>query len=78
MVQVKDSKEVAVADAAGGGGGGGVSLGKGAWDCDRNTEIPPEAEVNPALTARCTTPHRRSKSLRCWPQSSVRVTPAYV
>lgn len=25
--------------------GGGVSLGKGAWDCDTNTEIPPEKEV---------------------------------
>ncbi|GHP10485.1 hypothetical protein PPROV_000921600 [Pycnococcus provasolii] len=31
----------------GGGGGGEVSLGKGAWDCDKNEEIPPhlEAEV---------------------------------
>jgi hypothetical protein len=27
------------------GGGGGVSLGKGAWDCDTNTEIPPEKEA---------------------------------
>lgn len=25
--------------------GGGVSLGKGAWDCDRNSRIPPEKEV---------------------------------
>ena len=31
------------------GGGGGVSLGKGAWDCDTNTEIPPEKEVRTAL-----------------------------
>ena len=23
----------------------GVSLGKGAWDCDRNCGIPPEKEV---------------------------------
>lgn len=23
----------------------GVSLGKGAWDCDKNIEIPPEKEV---------------------------------
>lgn len=23
----------------------GVSLGKGAWDCDNNCEIPPEKEV---------------------------------
>ena len=23
----------------------GVSLGKGAWDCDANEEIPPEKEV---------------------------------
>jgi len=27
------------------GGGAGVSLGKGAWDCDTNTEIPPEKEA---------------------------------
>ena len=25
----------------------GVSLGKGAWDCDLNCEIPPEKEVLP-------------------------------
>lgn len=25
---------------------GGVSLGKGAWDCDNNCEIPPEKEVS--------------------------------
>lgn len=24
----------------------GVSLGKGAWDCDANREIPPEKEVS--------------------------------
>ena len=23
----------------------GISLGKGAWDCDKNIEIPPEKEV---------------------------------
>ncbi|EFN54501.1 hypothetical protein CHLNCDRAFT_135209 [Chlorella variabilis] len=34
-----------VAGEEGGGGGGGVSLGKGAWDCDTNTEIPPEREA---------------------------------
>lgn len=28
-----------------GGGGGSVALGKGAWDCDKNCEIPPEKEV---------------------------------
>jgi len=27
------------------GGGGGVSLGKGAWDCDTKSEIPPEKEA---------------------------------
>lgn len=32
--------------AEGEGGGGGVSLGKGAWDCDNNCEIPPEKEVS--------------------------------
>ncbi len=26
-----------------------VSLGKGAWDCDANCEIPPEKEVHEAL-----------------------------
>lgn len=33
------------AASGGGGGGGGVSLGKGAWDCDTNSEIPPEREA---------------------------------
>ncbi len=28
-----------------------VSLGKGAWDCDANREIPPEKEVQAALSA---------------------------
>lgn len=28
-----------------GGGGGAVSLGKGAWDCDKNCEIMPDKEV---------------------------------
>lgn len=32
---------------SGGAGGGGISLGKGAWDCDNNCEIPPEKEVCP-------------------------------
>ena len=32
-----------------GSGEGGVSLGKGAWDCDLNCEIPPEKEVTPSL-----------------------------
>jgi len=27
------------------GKAGAVSLGKGAWDCDANKEIPPEKEV---------------------------------
>ncbi len=43
MLQPKIKGEVAAADAS--GGGGGVSLGKGAWECDRNVQIPPEAEV---------------------------------
>lgn len=31
----------------------GVSLGKGAWDCDANSEIPPEKEAScPAETLR--------------------------
>lgn len=40
-VQDKSLVEAATAES----GGGGVSLGKGAWDCDTNTEIPPEKEV---------------------------------
>ena len=43
MVPAQSKTAVVAADAS--GGGGGVSLGKGAWDCDRNVEIPPEAEV---------------------------------
>lgn len=46
MTKPQDDKAlVAGEDAGGGGGGGGVSLGKGAWDCDTNTEIPPEKEA---------------------------------
>lgn len=30
-------------------GESGVSLGKGAWDCDRKCEIPPEKEVGTCL-----------------------------
>jgi hypothetical protein len=29
----------------------GVSLGKGAWDCDNNCEIPPEKEVSSSVAA---------------------------
>ena len=43
MVQTKGAKDVVAQETA--VTGGGVSLGKGAWDCDRNVEIPPEAEV---------------------------------
>lgn len=32
-------------DAVAAGGGGGAGLGKGAWDCDKNEEIPPEKEA---------------------------------
>lgn len=39
-----DEKAVVVGEEAA-GGGGGVSLGKGAWDCDTNSEIPPEKEA---------------------------------
>lgn len=53
MVQTQSKTAVVAADA--GGGGGGVSLGKGAWDCDRNVEIPPEAEVITFPT--CTSPY---------------------
>ncbi|KAK9807613.1 hypothetical protein WJX72_004150 [[Myrmecia] bisecta] len=43
---VKDEKPIVEApDAATPSGGGGVSLGKGAWDCDANREIPPEKEA---------------------------------
>lgn len=42
-MQTKESKAVQQADA--GAGGSGVSLGKGAWDVDKNCLIPPEQEV---------------------------------
>ncbi|KAL6785488.1 hypothetical protein ACKKBF_B00465 [Auxenochlorella protothecoides x Auxenochlorella symbiontica] len=45
MVNPKDKSIVAGESGGGGGGGGGVSLGKGAWDCDTNTPIPPEKEA---------------------------------
>ena len=44
MSKQQDDKAL-VAGEEGGAGGGGVSLGKGAWDCDTNCEIPPEKEV---------------------------------
>ena len=51
MVQTQNKRDATATDMA--GGGGGMSLGKGAWDCDRNVEIPPEAEVhaNQGLTS---------------------------
>lgn len=49
MVNPSSNSAVVAGDAAaqggGGGGGGGVSLGKGAWDCDTNSAIPPEKEA---------------------------------
>ncbi|GMH39419.1 hypothetical protein BSKO_07317 [Bryopsis sp. KO-2023] len=39
------AEKALVESSGGGGGGGGVSLGKGAWDCDNNCEIPPEKEA---------------------------------
>ena len=44
-MSAKDSKAIVAAGEEGGGGGGGVSLGKGAWDCAANVEIPPEKEA---------------------------------
>lgn len=43
----KPEDKALVEAAAAESGGGGVSLGKGAWDCDTNTAIPPEKEVRP-------------------------------
>ena len=78
MVQTKNGKDIVAGDAAGSAGGGGVSLGKGAWDCDKNVEIPPEAEVSPVLSARHPTFNFKSESclLRCFAQPPVLVTPA--
>lgn len=44
MGQQKEGIDVVAAEPSA-GGGGGVSLGKGAWDCDNNVEIPAETEV---------------------------------
>ena len=51
---MSDAKELGItpATAGTGGGGGSVSLGKGAWDCDANREIPPEKEVRRCGAAR--------------------------
>ncbi|KAK9868786.1 hypothetical protein WJX84_008270 [Apatococcus fuscideae] len=38
----KEDKALAGGEGA---GGGSVALGKGAWDCDKNVEIPPEKEA---------------------------------
>ncbi len=43
--QMVKTEDKAIVSADGESGGGGVSLGKGAWDCDNNCEIPPEKEV---------------------------------
>ena len=43
MVQTQSKNYAVATDTA--GGGGGISLDKGAWDCDWNVEIPPEAEI---------------------------------
>ncbi|KAL3147226.1 hypothetical protein ABBQ32_002721 [Trebouxia sp. C0010 RCD-2024] len=45
MAKPKASKDVVATEPAAGGAGGGVSLGKGAFDCDNNVEIPPESEA---------------------------------
>ena len=45
-----EKDEPSLAEAAGEAAAqGGVSLGKGAWDCDRKREIPPEKEVKSCL-----------------------------
>jgi hypothetical protein len=42
---IDNSKAVVASTGGEDTAGGGVSLGKGAWDCDTNTEIPPEKEA---------------------------------
>ena len=42
-------EDAGLLETAAAGAGAGVSLGKGAWDCDRRCEIPPEKEVRPLL-----------------------------
>lgn len=51
MAKPKASKDVVATEPAAGGAGGGVSLGKGAFDCDNNVEIPPESEVSSQILA---------------------------
>jgi hypothetical protein len=45
MATAAESGKALIAGGEGEGGGGGASLGKGAWDCDANKEIPPEREA---------------------------------
>jgi len=50
---MSDAKELGITPAsAGTGTGGSVSLGKGAWCCDSNREIPPDKEVRLASSRR--------------------------
>jgi hypothetical protein len=57
---MSDAKELGIAPAtAGTGGGAAVSLGKGAWDCDANREIPPEKEARPPARTPRTRARRR-------------------
>lgn len=42
---VDKKQEIVAGGQQGDTGGASVSLGKGAWDCDTNTEIPPEKEA---------------------------------
>ena len=44
-VEDKKQQQIEVAGGQQQQDGGAVSLGKGAWDCDTNTEIPPEKEA---------------------------------
>ena len=45
MTEVQKQQQIEVAGGQQQDGGASVSLGKGAWDCDTNSEIPPEKEA---------------------------------
>ena len=57
--------------AAAAGGDSNVSLGKGAWDCDKSCEITPDKEVRRRLRARECEPQRQFAASSCFGRGSL-------